>query len=300
VSHSSGSAFIAGMSTDMFSYRLLCRRSKTIHICIFILLILTTFVLWLPTGLTTLMFSVSSVRGNLSPIHDLTSWTRLTTWPLNRPTPLLPVVSLILIIFMTQVAMPNSCCSSSLSFVTLCVDPTASEIPGIMSDCWTVISSGSDSSVILLPLVCGGCVASVWVRVCVCVWVCALARKCVCVWCRLLHVGCALGCVWLWDRVIRRFWWVGVVWGCIVVGAVRVVACGCVWLCVPAPARGLRAGVCVASVWVRVCVCVWVYVLARKCVFVFVCVCVGEETYVCGTWSMGDLDLLCISRMECP
>ena len=77
-----------------------------------------------------------------------------------------------------------------------------------------------------------------------------------CVWCRLLHVGCALGCVWLWDRVIRRFWWVGVVWGCIVVGAVRVVACGCVWLCVPAPARGLRAGVCVASVWVRVCVCV--------------------------------------------
>ena len=211
MSHSSGSAFIAGMSTDMFSYRLLCRRSKTIHICIFILLILTTFVLWLPTGLTTLMFSVSSVRGNLSPIHDLTSWTRLTTWPLNRPTPRLPVVSLILIIFMTQVAMPNSCCSSSLSFVTLCVDPTASEIPGIMSDCWTVISSGSDSSVILLPLVRGGCVASVWVRVCVCVWVCALARKCVCVWCRLLHVGCALGCVCWWKRVVRRFWWVGVV-----------------------------------------------------------------------------------------
>ena len=62
--------------------------------------------------------------------------------------------------------------------------------------------------------------------------------------CRLLHVGCALGCVWLWDRVIRRFWWVGVVWGCIVVGVVRVVACGCV-------CRLLHVGCALGCVWCR-------------------------------------------------
>jgi hypothetical protein len=44
--------------------------------------------------------------------------------------------------------------------------------------------------------------------------------------------------------VISRFWGVGVVWGCIVVGVVRVVACGCV-------CRLLHVGCALGCVWCR-------------------------------------------------
>ena len=113
------------------------------------------------------------------------------------------------------------------------------------------------------------------------------------------------GAVWLWNRVIRRFWWVGVVWGCIVVGVVRVVACGCmfrllhvgcalgsVWWRNRAVGRFWWVGSCVGALWTVLCVWLRVVVCAGSCTWVARWgVCGGG--IVCLVW-------VCVSRTLCP
>jgi hypothetical protein len=114
-----------------------------------VLLTFTSFLLSEPTGLTTLMLSKASARGSLSAIHETTSWTRLMTCPLNRPTPRFPVSSSIFMTFITHAAIASSCCSSSLICFTSWVEFSVSVMPWMMSDLLIVMDFGSGSSIML-------------------------------------------------------------------------------------------------------------------------------------------------------
>ena len=109
----------------------------------------------------------------------------------------------------------------------------------------------------------------------------------------------------MWNRVISRFWGVGVVWGCIVVGVVRVVACGCV-------CRLLHVGCALGCAWCwnRVIRRFWWVGVVWGCIVVGVVrvvarvVCAGSCTWVAcwGVCGVGIVCLVwvCVSRTLCP